>query len=115
MYAGNQSNHQLSEKNSAEGFFNRSKATKFTAITIANPTSPTDLIVLNEFIVGFLILHHAPLLPDFSSTAMVKSARPSVKRNRFGLARAGRQWRDQGGGTQWRLKTKGESRLISRF
>jgi len=65
MYAGNQSDHQLSEKNSAEGCFNISKATKFTAITIASPSNPTVLIVLNEFIVGFLIPHHVLRPPDF--------------------------------------------------
>jgi hypothetical protein len=55
MYAGNQSDHQLSEKNSAEGFFNISRATKFIAIKIANPTNPTFLIALNEFIVGYVL------------------------------------------------------------
>ena len=51
MYAGNQSDHHLSEKNSADAFFNRSKAIKFKAIVIASPSNPipSNPIVLNGF------------------------------------------------------------------
>ena len=46
-YDGNQSDHHLSEKYSADAFFNISNATKFKAIVIAIPTNP---IILNDFI-----------------------------------------------------------------
>ena len=48
MYDGNQPDHDLSEKYSADAFFNISNATKFKAIVIASPTNP---IILNDFIV----------------------------------------------------------------
>jgi hypothetical protein len=47
MYDGNQPDHHLSEKYSADAFFNTSNATKFKAIVIASPTNP---IILNDFI-----------------------------------------------------------------
>jgi len=46
-YDGNQSDHHLSEKYSADAFFHTSNATKFKAIVIASPTNP---IILNDFI-----------------------------------------------------------------
>ncbi len=46
IYDGNQSDHHLSEKYSADALFNIKKATKFKAIVMASPTNP---IILNDF------------------------------------------------------------------
>ena len=54
MYDGNQTDHHLSEKYSADVFFNKSNAIKFKAIVIVSPTNPdtpnTNMTILNGFI-----------------------------------------------------------------
>jgi hypothetical protein len=47
MYDGNQPEHHLSEKNSADAVLNMSNANKFETIVIASPTNP---IILYDFI-----------------------------------------------------------------
>jgi hypothetical protein len=50
-YIGNQWDHHLSEKNSADALFSISNATKFKTIVIASPTNPIILDVFMFFCV----------------------------------------------------------------
>lgn len=61
-YEGSQADHHLSEKNAADALFRKSKATRFRAMVIASPKSPTNLHELADPIDLHVLMCSIPYL-----------------------------------------------------